>query len=340
MLFCLRWFLTILVITFSCASYATHCTTTVGTKIYTFSTNFNSTNNTVGYTTAWNAQSGSGSYAITGGCTGNASTYYTGTAGPGLTLASTDSDGTTWFDIPGNDYLQVATQIYTQNLRSGAAYHNVPFTDLQNYCGTNGTCGANLTSGSQVQLRLRIKRKFVGASYIVNQPVAYLYGNQGGAGLGLGTPMVELDLNATMTVPQSCTINAGTTVEFDFGTLSAQSFSNAGAGKKPAGASTLTKNVGITCNNIAAQTTMTLRLEANSVSGNAVISSNPDVGFILANSSGTELTPNDISSNIPFTLDSNDSANVTLTSWPVSITGNQPTAGTATATGYLRADFQ
>ena len=340
MRFCLRCFLAVIVITFSCASYATQCTTTVGTKVYTFNTTFTSANNTVGYTTGWNAQTASGTYAISGGCIGNASTYYTGTPGPGLTLASTDSDGTSWYDIPGNDYLQVATQIYTQNLKSGAGYNNVPFTDLQNYCSVYGTCGSTLSSGSKVKLRLRIKRKFVGASFIVNQTVAYLYGNQGGAGLGTGTPMVQLDLNATMTVPQACTINAGTTVEFDFGTLSAQSFSNAGAGQKPAGASTLTKNVGITCNNIAAQTTMTLRLEANSVSGNAVISSNPDVGFILANSSGTELTPNNISSNIPFTLDSNDSANVTLMSWPVSITGNQPAAGTATATGYLRVDFQ
>jgi len=340
MSFYIKLFFSVIFVAFSFSAYATNCTTTVGTKVYTFNTSFTSSNNTVGYTTPWNAQSASGTYAISGGCIGNKSTYYTGTPGPGLTQASSDSDGTTWYNIPDNDYLEVATQIYTQNLKSGAGYNNVPFTDLQNYCGVNGTCGSTLSSGSKVKLRLRIKRKFVGASFIVNQTVAYLYGNQGGAGLGTGTPMVQLDLNATMTVPQSCTINAGNTVEFDFGTLSAQSFSEAGAGQKPAGANTITKNVGIVCNNIAAQTTMTLRLEATKVSGNAVVSSNSDVGFILANASGTELTPNTLSSNIPFTLDSDDSANVNLMSWPVSITGNQPTAGTATATGYLRVDFQ
>ena len=47
MRFCLRCFLAVIVITFSCASYATQCTTTVGTKVYTFNTTFTSANNTV-----------------------------------------------------------------------------------------------------------------------------------------------------------------------------------------------------------------------------------------------------------------------------------------------------
>lgn len=331
----------ILLITFlvSAPCFAVHCTAAGGTKVYSFSNSLTSTNNNVGYTTGWQASSASGTYAFSDTCNGNRSTYYSATVGPGMTLATTDGT-TNWYNIPGNDYLQVASQIYTVDNRYGSDYRNVPFSDLQNYCGTGLIfCGSTLASGSKVKINLKIKKKFVGASYIVNQTIAYFYGNQGGSGQGNGTPMAQINLNATMTVPQSCSINAGQVVEFDFGTLSAQSFAAAGAGNKPSTATTLTKTVDIECNNIAAQTTLTLRLEASNTSGNAVVSNNKDVGYILADFNNNQLTPNLSTSKIPFTLDDNDKSSVVLRSWPISITGSKPEVGTVTATGYLRADF-
>lgn len=325
---------------FSYNAFAVHCTSSTGTYIYNYTTSFSSTNNQVGSTTPWQSQSSSGRYRVAGACI-NRATYYSGEPSGGMTLASVDGDGTNWFNLADNDYLQVASQIGIYNKFSGATpYHSVPFVDVSNNC--NASCSTNTpaASGSRVNIKLRIKRKFIGASFIVNEPIAYLYANQGGGGFGFGQPIVQINLNATMTIPQACTINAGTVVEFDFGNVSAQSFAQAGAGQKPSGANTLTKTVGIVCNDIAAQTTMTLRLEAGSVSGNAVVSDNPDVGFILANSSGTELTPNNSSSVIPFKLDGNYSANVGIESWPVSVTGKQPASGPATAIGYLRVDFQ
>lgn len=327
-----------MLISFQSFAYTGHCTSNSGTNIYTYTVDFTSTQNTVGYTTPWQSQTASGTYYIGGGCD-DASVYYSGQPSSSMTLASTDSDGTNWYNVQDNDYLQVASQIYIYSRTGTSTYHNVPFVDISNNC--NYSCGNTAAaSGSKTNIRLKIKKKFVGSSFIFNEPIAYLYANQGATGLGYGTPIVTIDLNATMTVPQSCTINAGTIVDFNFGNLSAQSFAETSPGDKPSTATTLTKNVGISCNNIAAQSTMTLRIEANNVSGNAIISDNSDVGFVLANASGNPLTPNNISSVIPFTLDSNDSANITLQSWPVSITGVQPTAGIATAVGYLRVDYQ
>ena len=325
---------------YSYNALAIHCMASTGTYLYNYTLSVDSTQNTVGYSTAWQSKSASGTYTISGGCS-NRATYYSGTPSSSMTLASSDSDGTTWYNLADNNYLQVASQIGIYNMSTGSTpYQNVPFTDISNNCNDQCSISSPAASGSQVNIKLKIKKKFVGASFIVNEPIAYLYANQGGTGLGQGTPIVQINLNATMSVPQSCTINAGTVVEFDFGNISAQSFARAGAGQKPDNTNVMTKSVGITCNNISAQSMMTMRLEATNVSGNAVVSNNADVGFILATSSGTPLKPNNTSSVLPFTLDSNAAANVVLESWPVSITGKQPSAGTATATGYLRVDFQ
>jgi minor fimbrial subunit len=51
------------------------------------------------------------------------------------------------------------------------------------------------------------------------------------------------------------------------------------------------------------------------------------VGFIIANESGTPLTPNNLTSKIPFRLDDSAQAQVGIRVWPVSVTGNKPAEG-------------
>ena len=46
------------------------------------------------------------------------------------------------------------------------------------------------------------------------------------------------------------------------------------------------------------------------ISGNALVSDNPDLGFVVANDSGTPLTPNNLNSKIPFRLDDSAQAQV------------------------------
>lgn len=325
---------------FSYNAFAMHCTSQTGTYSYNYTTSFTSNQNSVNYSTPWQSQSSGGKYQLAGGCT-DQTTYFSATAAGSMTPAANGDDGTTWYNLADNDYLQVASQIGIFNRQSGSEpFYNVPFTDVSDNCGSSCSESSTPSPGSRVNIKLRIKKRFVGSGFIVNEPIAFLYANQGGAGLGWGQPLAQINLNATMTVPQSCTINAGTVVEFDFGNISAQSFSQAGAGQKPAGVNTLEKSIGIACNDISAQSTMTLRLEAGNVSGNAVVSDNSDVGFILANASGVPLTPNNAQSIIPFSLDDDSRANVSLESWPVSVTGHQPAAGPVTAIGYLRVDFQ
>ncbi|EPU4539260.1 fimbrial protein, partial [Escherichia coli] len=84
----------------------------------------------------------------------------------------------------------------------------------------------------------------------------------------------------------------------------------------------------------------TMRLEASAVSGQAMVSDNQDLGFIVADQNDTPITPNDLNSVIPFRLDADAAANVTLRAWPISITGQKPTEGPFSALGYLRVDYQ
>lgn len=66
---------------------------------------------------------------------------------------------------------------------------------------------------------------------------------------------------------------------------------------------------------------LTMRVEAEKVSGSTLVSDNADVGFVIANSNGVPLTPNNLTSKIPFRLDDSAQAQVGIRAWPVSVTG-------------------
>ncbi|MEQ9851716.1 MULTISPECIES: fimbrial protein [Pectobacterium] len=314
---------------------AIQCTTSSGSPLtYDYTYALASTQNNVGYVTGWNEKTDAGSYAISGPCNNRDTVYYSARSGPSLVLASTES-GVNWFDITGNDYLQVASRIFVYNRTAAGIFHNVPFTDVSNNC--DGLCGGNATTGSRVQVNFRIKRKFVGVSNIPMTPIFYLYGNQGGSGQSVGSPLVVGYMSGSVTVPQSCVLNAGQIISIDFGGISSGAFKT--AGEKPEGVPPVTRTIGIACNGIDAQASMSMRLQADKSSGNMVVSDNPDVGFIVTDSGSNPLTPNDIASVIPFTLDEAASANVAITAYPVSVTGTKPQEGVATANAYLRVDF-
>jgi len=155
----------------------------------------------------------------------------------------------------------------------------------------------------------------------------------------LTSPVYTISYSGTIQVPQSCAINAGNIVEFDFGDIGASLFSKAGAGNKPEGVTAQSKTIAIKCTNVEANAMLTMRVEAEKVSSNAVVSDNPDVGFVIANESGTPLTPNNLTSKIPFRLDDSAQAQVGIRVWPVSVTGNKPAEGRFTSRGYLRVDY-
>lgn len=327
--------LTMLGICGASSVYAAECYPSGGAYPYLHQYEFNSTENYIGYTTPWQNLARGGTYTIAGPCASRLNnTFFTFKEGPGLTSAGGDSNGQ-WFDIPGNDYLQVAIQVYLAGNRR--EFVNIPQKGVSNLC--NGSCGSDYATGGQIKIKLRIKKKFVGQSFVVNRDVGLIYAASS-ASDNPTRPVATIRLNAQMTVPQSCRFDVGDIIEFDFGEIPSNAFSNAGAGQRATGVNAITKNIGIECKNIDAQQMLSARLEASNPSGNAVVSDNPDVGFQLADKDDRVLIPNTLNSFIPFKLDENSRGNFIIKSWPVSLTGQLPKPGPVAAQAHLRIDFQ
>lgn len=320
---------------FSGSVFASPCSV-VGGGVVTYNYNYSipSAQNYAGFTLGWRSLSAPGSFYVGGACDKQKSVFWSAQAAPGLISA-----GNGWFSIPGNDYLQVAGKISVYSAASdSSSFYQVPFTDISNGCTSRPImCGGAAATGSRAQINFRIMRPFVGESFI-NQDVFVLSGNNGRSE-SHRQPMVLIHMNIGITVPQSCALNTADIITMDFKEIGSTLFSQAGAGNKPMGVKPKTEVIGIKCKNIDAEAMLTIRLEANNISGNAMVSSNRDVGFIVADVNQNPLTPNNINSNIPFRLDENAAATVPITAWPVSITGRKPAAGRFTAEGYLRIDF-
>ncbi|BEM36228.1 fimbrial adhesin FimH (plasmid) [Serratia marcescens] len=213
-----------------------------------------------------------------------------------------------------------------------------PFEDKE-YKNSSNVCTDKVaTSGGANNIAIRIRKSFVGS---VNIPKTLLYtkGTNTRKDESFRDPEIQFYISGSVSVPQTCEFTPDKVISIDFGNIGASAFSQAGAGNKPAGVNPLHRTIGIQCKNVDAQAMLSLRLEAANVSGNAVVSDNPDLGFVVADGNHNPLTPNNIDSKIPFRLDDNASATIPVSAWPVSVTGNKPAEGKFTSEGYLRVDF-
>lgn len=248
-------------------------------------------------------------------------------------LTTEESGGKTYAII--NDYLEVAAQpLGTVNPEAKWIPYSAVHQATKSYVCNSQTPA----SGGVGVITLRIRTPFVG---LVDIPSTLLY-TKGANTAELDVqrdPEINFYLSGSIHVPQSCELNTGQVISMDFGDIGASAFPQAGAGNKPAGVNPQTRDIAIKCKNIDAQAMLSMRIEASNTSGNAIISDNPDLGFVVADGKQSPLEPNNIDSKIPFRLDDNASAKVPISAWPVSITGNKPAEGKFTSEGYLRVDF-
>lgn len=233
-----------------------------------------------------------------------------------------------------DDYFSVAVR-----LRQQCGYIYAPFNRslwLSHTCQPGFLSSGNWDPTTW-ESALRIDKKLVGGTYGSNL-LLWTWGGCYGGGCGyVAQTYAKVYLNYSIVVPENCEINSGQVVSIGFDNISSSAFKTAGV--KPERVNPQARTIGIKCNNIAAQANLTLRVLADNVSGNAIVSNNKDVGFVVTDANNKALTPNSLSSFIPFILDSNASANVTIKAYPVSVTGNKPTEGVVTSLAYLRVDF-
>lgn len=84
-------------------------------------------------------------------------------------------------------------------------------------------------------------------------------------------------------------------------------------------------------------------MTTDSASGNMLVSSNKDVGFLVsagANDPAVQpLTPNALSGGYELTLDSTGQASIPIKAIPVNVTGNKPVAGTFSSHALLNISW-
>lgn len=234
-----------------------------------------------------------------------------------------------------NEYLDGAMKINDDS--AGDFYPPADYIQM----GTHPNVSKNQpfpVNDSKLVFRLKVTRRFINMVVIPQQTMFRVYVTTTKSD-PLTTVVYTISYSGTIEVPQSCEINAGNVVEFDFGDIGASLFSQAGAGQRPPSVPAQSKTIGIKCTNVEANAYLTMRIEAEKVSGNALVSDNPDLGFVVADANGNPLTLNTLGSTIPFRLDDAAQAQVGIRAWPVSITGNKPAEGIFTSRGYLRVDY-
>lgn len=245
-----------------------------------------------------------------------------------------DRDGNYQY-VKLNDYLKAAISI--KDSYAGTFYPPAQYIHMGNDSRVSKNKPFSVND-SDLKFRFKLIKSFVGSVNYELNPAFYVYVTTTDTD-PLNKVVYTISYSGKMIVPQSCEINAGQVINMDFGNIAAPAFSQAGAGNKPAGVNPQTRSVGIKCKNIDAEALLSLRIEADKINGNALVSDNPDLGFVIADSKYKVLTPNNINSKIPFRLDDNASASVPVSAWPVSVTGNKPVAGRFTSEGYVRVDF-
>lgn len=253
-------------------------------------------------------------------------------------------------DIYGNvpDFITTPTQEYYQKLDD---YFSIAIYST-NSCGTmyhpsnrpqllEGSCKPDNGGGNfrpeTFHSKLRIDKTLVGGTYFKHVFIGR-YGVCIGQGCSFPTDIIAtVYVNYNITVPQNCVINSGQVVSVDFGNIPSTAFKS--PGQIAERVAPITRQITMQCSNIEPFRNMSVRVQANSVSGNAIVSNNEDVGFVLGDSNRREITPNQPTSTIPFMLSGTNTATVPVTIWPVSTTGKKPVEGRVSAIGFLRIDF-
>ncbi|BCU56640.1 type 1 fimbria D-mannose specific adhesin FimH [Enterobacter kobei] len=318
----------------STSAGATVCHNSNGTPTdvyYDLSNVFTSSNNQVGQVVTLPEKSGW--IGVQATCPAGTTVNYTYRSY--VTTLPIENNENGWQYLRLNDYLQGAMRI--TDSYAGTFYP--PQNSIR--MGTHPNVPKQKPFGvmdSRLIFRLKVTRPFINMVPIPRQIMFRVYVTTDSAD-ALSTPVYTISYSGKVEVPQHCEVNAGQVVEFDFGTINAALFSQAGAGNRPQSVSPQTRTVAIKCTNVAAQAYLSMRLEAEQASGKAMVSDNPDLGFIVADTSGNPLTPNNVTSKIPFSLDDNAAARVGIRAWPVSITGNKPAEGPFSARGYLCVDY-
>lgn len=242
-----------------------------------------------------------------------------------------------------NEYINGGLEILSQGIASGNGQGVILYPPVGNVMTTADLAVSQgrpfMVQDHFVTLYIKIKKPFVGKVPMPTSRLIDVYIRTNPVDMNQFS-VYNISFTGYVEAKQSCDINANQVVRIDFGDISANAFKGLAIGEKPASVEKITRQVAVQCTNVDAQAILTLSLESTNSSGEIMKSNNADIGFKLSDMNNRVLIPNNINSNISFTMQQNP-MNISFNAWPVSLTGKTPTVlGPFSSTGLLRVDYQ
>lgn len=283
--------------------------------------------------------SSGGNYIVGCDCTGTNAPgpqYYKMTPGD-LTQLEHTSGNVSFYSL--NNYLSISSQVWVA--AGVGAYVQVPQSNISNLGGGAKVCGGNSTSfstGGQGSISLYFVRPFVGQINIPTTKIVDVYSSTVSGTFG-GSPIASVIISGSVTVPQSCNINAGQVINVELGNVLSENIKTKGAISN--GYTPKVVNMTLVCNNISQGVNISLSINGETSTGNAnaLKTTNNDIGVKILDSTGTVVSPN--SGRLPVTMNYSAQTGTSVMSLaPMNVTGNVPSAGQFNAIATINAEMQ
>lgn len=190
-------------------------------------------------------------------------------------------------------------------------------------------------------MKLQIVKPFVGQTRIPNTTLMSVFAANDDLITNIiwgSKPIYTIGIKGIIVARESCEIKGGELV-IDFGEISPRAFGRVGAGNKANNVVVATKDIEIQCIGTNDTAKVSVRLTADKVQNDMLVSTNDDIGFKVSDKNDNILMPNDRNSKIPLQLNDSKSS-VGIKVWPVSVTGNMPTPGPFKSRAMLNVDFE
>ncbi len=233
-----------------------------------------------------------------------------------------------------NDKLAFSMRTYIWN----KGLINVPFNEGNSGSGREVCSTVNTTTGSEGVVDLLVIKPFLGQEIIPLTELFNLYGTLIPNAFGT-YPSAKVSMVGSVTVNQSCEVNAGQAIQVDFGDMFNGNFK--GQGSKPEGVATKTLQLGYKCNLVSQGMNVSMKFTGQNDSQypTAFATTNQDIGVVIEDGNGNRLQPN--TGSLPMTVDYNtQTGSVNITTYPVSTTGKIPIVGQFTSRATVVVDFQ
>lgn len=252
--------------------------------------------------------------------------------------------GDSWYEV--NDYLAVKILLGVKgNTPSAVPFENIGTGSDSRWhiCDPGGQyLGGKGASGNSGSFSLKILQPFVGSVTIPSMVLAHLYEcyniPSSSHCSATGQPVLTYYLSGTVNSLESCSVNAGETIEVDLGDVFAANFRV--VGQKPVGAKTEQLSIPVRCNTgnsglVNVNLSLTATTDPNYPQ--AIKTSRPGVGVIVTDSQNNVISP--AGGRLPLAIPDNEDSYARMNVFPVSTTGTPPETGRFEATATVRIEF-